>query len=174
MDSENYYIGITGHRTIPDQNIIKCKINEVIHNIQNKLNNSILTVISPIAEGSDRIVAEEILSLDRNKNKLIVVLPLEKEDYMNDFKTTESKSEFLRLIGKADEVINLPKTPKRKDAYLQVGKYVADNCDVLIAIWDGLPSRGKGGTAEIVDYARINKKPIYWINSVTGEINYLD
>jgi len=168
-------IGVTGHRSVEDEFLIRKLIRKVLRTLENESQGTayIFIAISPIAEGSDRLVAEEILSFN-DKNKLTVVLPLEREDYMNDFKTSESKGEFLNLLNQADEVINLPKTPKRKDAYLQVGKYVADNCDVLIAIWDGLPSRGKGGTAEIVDYARINKKPIYWINSVTGEINYLD
>jgi hypothetical protein len=26
--------------------------------------------------------------------------------------------------------------------------------DVMVAVWDGRPSAGRGGTAEIVDYAR--------------------
>jgi uncharacterized phage-like protein YoqJ len=173
MGHENFYIGVTGHRTIPDDHLIRSKIQEVINNI-NLSHNSNLTVISPIAEGSDRLVADVILSIDRNKNKLIVVLPLEKEDYMNDFKTNASQGEFLNLLNQADEVITLPETPTRKDAYLQVGKYVTDKCDVLIAIWDGLPSRGKGGTAEIVDYVRSIKKPLYWINSISGEIKYED
>ncbi len=172
---KNCYIGITGHRTVPNEEIILNKIKNVIHNISKSIN-SPLTVISPIAEGSDRLVAEEILSFDNNinKNKLIVVLPFKKENYMNDFKTNESKEEFLTLFNQAEEIITLSNSSSRKDAYLQVGKYVVDKSDVLIAIWDGLPSRGKGGTAEIVDYARENKKPLYWINSVTGEIKYED
>ena len=36
---------------------------------------------------------------------------------------------------------------------MPVGKKVVDACEILIAIWDGKPSRGNGGTAEIVNYA---------------------
>lgn len=175
MNIKTYYIGVTGHRTVTDEHIIRSKIKEVIKNICTPIT-SPLTIISPIAEGSDRLVTQEILSFDNNvyNNKLIVVLPLTKEDYMDDFKTIESKEEFINLLNQASKIITLPETSSRKDAYLQVGKYVVDECDVLIAIWDGLPSRGKGGTAEIVDYARKNKKPLYWINSITGDIKYED
>ncbi len=46
----------------------------------------------------------------------------------------------------------------------KVGHYVLDNCDVLIAIWDGEPSRGQGGTAEIVEKARAMGRKLYWIH----------
>jgi hypothetical protein len=36
---------------------------------------------------------------------------------------------------------------------------------VLVALWDGQPSRGKGGTAEIVEYARKRKRPILIIST---------
>ena len=42
----------------------------------------------------------------------------------------------------------------------QVGQYVVDHCDVLIAVWDGQPARGRGGTAEIVQYAQEQNRPI--------------
>jgi hypothetical protein len=168
MFSKNYYIGVTGHRTIPDEDLIRSKIQETIQNIH-KSTKSNLIVISPLAEGADRLVAQESL---RCGNKLKVVLPLELTDYMDDFKTIESKDEFLDLLNNASEVVTLKEAPTRKDAYLQVGHYVANHSDILIAIWDGLPSRGKGGTAEIIDYQRKNKKALYWINSQTGKIKH--
>ena len=54
----------------------------------------------------------------------------------------------------------------RQAGYERSGQYIADQCDALIAIWDGLPARGRGGTAEIVAYARKNKRKLAWIKSV--------
>jgi hypothetical protein len=48
----------------------------------------------------------------------------------------------------------------RRDAYAHAGRYIVDHCDVLIAVWDGAPSRGRGGTAEIVQYALERNRPI--------------
>ncbi|MGA3159798.1 MAG: hypothetical protein ABSC77_01175 [Terracidiphilus sp.] len=49
---------------------------------------------------------------------------------------------------------------QRRDAYAQAGRYVVDHCDVLIAVWDGKPARGRGGTAKIVQYAQEQNRPI--------------
>jgi hypothetical protein len=35
-----------------------------------------------------------------------------------------------------------------------------DHCDVLIALWDGEPSRGRGGTKDVIDYARAQQRPV--------------
>ena len=170
-------IGVTGHRVIEDEDLIRSKVREVLGSIENGFSDKdhIFKVISPLAEGADRIVAQEVLNFHGcpHENEMQAVLPLKKEDYMNDFKTQESKDEFLNLLGKAEKVITLPETPTRKDAYLQVGEFVVDKCIILIAIWDGKPSRGKGGTAEIIDYAKSISREVVWINSKSGEITIL-
>jgi hypothetical protein len=40
------------------------------------------------------------------------------------------------------------------------GRAVVDRSSVLIAVWDGQPSRGLGGTADVVTYARQRGVPI--------------
>ena len=45
-----------------------------------------------------------------------------------------------------------------------------DGSDVLIAVWDGEPARGRGGTAEVVAYARSLGKPVVLIDSNTLEV----
>lgn len=40
-----------------------------------------------------------------------------------------------------------------------------DNCDVLLALWNGKPAAGQGGTAEIVHYARQKGCPLFWIHT---------
>jgi hypothetical protein len=169
-----YKIGVTGHRFIEDEDLIRNRVREVIRYIEYGFSDKdhILKVISPLAEGADRIVAQEVLKFQDGpyENEMRVVLPLEKDEYMDDFKTIESKEEFINLLNQAKEVITLPETPTRKDAYLQVGEYVVDESDVLIAIWDGKPSRGKGGTADIIGYAKSIGREVVWINSKSGEI----
>lgn len=171
-------IGVTGHRVIEDEDLIRRKVRAVLEGIESHFSNinHVLKVISPLAEGADRIVAEEVLFFHGcpGINEMRVVLPLKMHDYMNDFKTIESKMEFEELANLAQEIITLKEAPTRKDAYYQVGKYVVDECNVLIAIWDGEPSRGKGGTAEIVDYAKSIGREVVWINSKSGELNFFD
>jgi hypothetical protein len=45
-------------------------------------------------------------------------------------------------------------------------------CDVLLALWDGEPARGKGGTADVIAYARALHRPVIIINSVTLEVTH--
>jgi hypothetical protein len=92
-------------------------------------------------------------------------------EYVKDFETAESKQEFFDLLNRCrspqrikhhysdDDVLTVEPAELRRHAYEAVGRHVVDHCDVLIAIWDGQPSRGRGGTAEIVDYAREHGRP---------------
>lgn len=167
-------IGITGHRSLTDEHLISESVKRVLSKLDKKLSFKPHTfiVISPLAEGADRLVAREILSWDTNGEKPVLeaVLPLPEEDYLNDFATPMSKEEFKELLTRAKSVVVLNKTASRNAAYEQVGHYVVDNCDLLIAIWDGKSSVGQGGTAEIVEYARNTGRHIFWINSYDGSI----
>lgn len=101
-----------------------------------------------------------------------MVLPLTKENYLEDFETEASRTEFEDLFRKARRPITLKESnlkgqysagdrkEARRQAYEVVGRYVVDKCDVLIALWDGKNSRGKGGTAEIIEYAKNKQRPM--------------
>jgi len=119
------------------------------------------------AEGADRLVVREVLKYP--EAILEVVLPLEKNDYLQDFETAESKAEFENLISLARSVRVLPSKNIRTEAYEQVGRYVVDQCEVLIALWNGKQASDRGGTQEIVDYARETKCPLVWINTEEQE-----
>jgi hypothetical protein len=173
-------IGVTGHRVLENEPQLIDSVNKILSQLDEIFNRILkntthtFVIISPIAEGADRLVAETVLKWkgirEMDKSNLEVVLPLPEEDYLNDFKTSESKDDFKALFAKAKSVITLEKADSRKAAYEQVGRYVVDNCDVLIAIWDGKPAAGKGGTAEIVGYARKIGRSLFWINSENGSI----
>ena len=42
---------------------------------------------------------------------------------------------------------------RQLDAYVMTGRATVAHCDMLIAVWDGLPPRGRGGTGEVVQLA---------------------
>ena len=131
------------------------------------LNNTplVYTVLSPLAEGADRLVAKEILN--QEESHLEVVLPFEADVYAQDFKSADSREQFYEFLSKARKVVTLPNGEGREDAYAKAGRYVVDNCDVLIALWDGNKSAGRGGTAEIVQYARTSRCPLFWVNTAS-------
>ena len=132
-----------------------------------------LTVISPLAEGADRLVAEVGLALDY---RLHAPLPFTKDEYKQDFADTPGgAAAFDALLEKANAGV-LELDGSRDDcarrlwhqsrSYEAVGRYVVHNCDLLIAIWDGKPPRGRGGTSDIVRHALETGVPIWWIDTM--------
>lgn len=173
-------IGVTGHRKLTDENLIRKQIKVVIKNVDTKfkgiLKNSDYSfgVISPLAEGTDRIAVEEILNFNNSsyfENAFLeVILPLSQEDYLNDFSDVKSKDEFKNFLDSAQSVKYLDRTESREEAYYESGLYTVDNCDILIGVWNGKPAKGLGGTADVIKYARERKKWLFLINSENGII----
>lgn len=172
-------IGITGHRNIDcnDQKLKLILTEELkrIFDIYDKV-----TLLSPLAEGSDRLFVHTALDIGANKiQKLRVMMPFAKEVYLEDFETKESKEEFQAMTGEEGskqyvdvdvELLAVPCKDSKEEAYLKSGQWTAKNSDILFAIWDGKLANGKGGTAEIVEYAKQKEKKTIWINPNTYEV----
>ncbi len=177
-------IGVTGHRKIENTEIlrknVKKIINKILENFPSTRNTKVqLRILSPLAEGSDRLVAEEVLKFPEAELK--VILPLSIDEYLEDFESEKSKKEFRTLLSNADyqftvntkslkeDVSNDLLSKLRNQAYEDAGRYIVDHSSVLIVIWDELPSRGKGGTASIKQYAESKGCPIFIINPDSPE-----
>lgn len=182
-------IGVTGHRVINDQTLIRKSIRTVLNDLIRPFPHTPfhLVALSALAEGADRIVADEVLNYPLSNrtadckisSSLQAILPLPPEEYKNDFKTASSKDEFNRLLQADPSPIELEpelteKTPEeqRRAAYEYAGRYIVHQCDILIAIWNGKEAAGRGGTADIVEYARSNNRTCVWIHSETGTITW--
>ncbi|MDO9304429.1 MAG: hypothetical protein Q7T77_03820 [Sulfuricurvum sp.] len=172
-------VGITGHRNI-DRNDKKLKLilTEELKRIF-EINDKV-TLLSPLAEGSDRMFVDTAFQIGEEKiQKLRVMMPFEKNVYLKDFETAKSKEEFLVMTpeegskqyrGVDVEILTVPCQEIKEDAYLKSGQWTAKNSDILIVIWDGKPANGKGGTAEIIEYAKQEEKKIIWINPNNYEV----
>lgn len=140
-----------------------------------------LRFLSPLARGADRLGAEAALSLGYD---LFVPIPFARAEYEKDFSGAQTPAEpalsaaedlaqFTAMLGRAGDggktVLSLDGgRAEPNDAYEAVGRFVVRNSDILLAIWDGGPSGGRGGTAEIVEYAALNGVPILWIHATEG------
>lgn len=161
-------IGACGHRKLENGPILGARVREAIGLVKGKLpalkNTPVdLCVLSPLAEGADRLIAREVLEVPGAS--LTAVLPLEKDDYMSDFAAAGSGDEFTDLLSRADDVVVLPHRDNRIDAYEKAGQYTVDQCDVLFVIWDGKAGAGRGGTEDMVRYARGLRRPLVWIQA---------
>jgi hypothetical protein len=137
-------VGITGHRDL----------RHVTHRLVRAAVAAELTAyrplhgISSLAEGADQIFAEQVLEA---RGALTAVIP--SAGYAATFRTVVGRALYRNLRGRATEVIELPFPGPSEDAYWAAGRQVVCLSDVLLAVWDGAPSGGVGGTADVVAFA---------------------
>jgi len=118
-------------------------------------------MLSPLAEGADQAAAE--IALDQGFS-LKAVLPFAREDYTADFPAGAPRERFEGLLGRASCTLELPGDRiQALDAYIMAGRATVAHADILIAVWDGLPARGRGGTGEVVALALTRGTPIIHI-----------
>lgn len=113
--------------------------------------------VSPLAEGADQFGATVALELGYS---LQAILPLPREDYRQDF-AGAGEARFDSLLGRAESVLELPaQRSGRAESYMLAGRATLAHSDILIALWDGEPARGTGGTAEVVSLALRRGVPV--------------
>jgi Protein of unknown function (DUF4231) len=170
-------IGISGHRpprVTSELPGLRSEISKAIEYITQRLAvrpDIPLTVVSSLAEGADRLVADQVLAHDGAR--LEVVLPLAEDDYLADFKSDESKAEFKRLLAYDGNFDVVRTATSREHAYELAGRAVADHSDFMLIIWDGEASGGRGGTAQIMEYVQRWRRPVVLIR-VFGDGARLD
>jgi hypothetical protein len=156
-------IAVTGHRDLVPDEVprIRERVQGLIKDLRRRYPERRLRVMSPLAEGADRLVADEALALGV---ELIVPLPMPREVYIRDFGTEESIREFDRLCEAANEILHLPLArkntledisdhgPARDLQYAQVGIFLCAHCHILLAIWDGKLTGDLGGTGQVVRF----------------------
>ncbi len=117
-----------------------------------------LRFVSAIADGADQVGADAAVSLGW---KLQSILPFRRADYRASLADSAARERFDALLGRATRVLELPgEGPSDVEAYVMTGRATVAHCDVLIAVWDGLPPRGRGGTAEVVQMAITAGRPV--------------
>lgn len=178
-------VGVTGHREGPDlgSEALREAIRKALDQIRSialeafqerrKLfakdqNAPFLRLVSSLAQGADRLVAQEATA---KEYKLHALLPFPRDIYAKD-PNLGSVDEFNDLLDdkkKTERVFELDNSfateAERKAAYEAAGRLVLRQSDVLIAIWDGEPARGTGGTGQIVEEAQVAEIPVLRIDS---------
>ncbi len=160
-----HVIGFTGHRQLAEPKRIAAGIRAALTELKAAAPGEWLA-LSSIAAGSDTLFAREAMALNLAWQ---AVLPLAPAEFKNDFSAAEWR-EAETLLAEAEQVRVLADKDARNDAYLDAGMETVHESDVLLAVWDGEPARGKGGTADVIGYARELGHPIVIIHAVTGEM----
>jgi hypothetical protein len=113
-----------------------------------------LRAITSLAAGADQLVAREVLGEGGSVHAIVPA-----DNYESTF-SPEDLHSYEFLIAQADEVTRLDFPEPSKQAYWAAGKAMVDSCDLLVAIWDGEPARGLGGTGDVVAYATSSGKEV--------------
>jgi hypothetical protein len=178
-------IGVTGHRDLKPEEIpgIRQRVRELFMDLRERFPSRKLRLLSPLAEGADRLVAQVAVELDL---ELAVVMPMPRDIYHTEFSSAESVAEFEALYKKADDVFDLPiardgtiesiSHPGRaRDLqYAQSGVFLSAHCHILLAIWDGKTSGQLGGTAQVVRFRHHDVMPGYTTRTVATQQMLVD
>lgn len=132
-----------------------------------------LVAVSSLAEGADRIFASEALALDC---PLICPLPFPQGEFEQDFVPPaalepDSLSHFRALLQQARSgpgLTLLELSGLRADAsaaYEAAAHMMLDQSQLLIAVWDGGKSAGRGGTVETLRVALGRGLPVLWLQA---------
>jgi len=179
-----FAVGITGHRqdALPPEPVAKLsdRLRDVlallarqalaIHSRNRDLFSPApprLLFVSPLADGADQVAAEVALDLGF---ELHAVLPFDRDRTRDDLPDEQARERFDSLLGRALCVLELPGEEERElDAYVMAGRATIAHSDVLNAVWDGRPPRGRGGTGEVVRFAFERATPIVHVPPAEGE-----
>lgn len=106
------------------------------------------------------------------KQKLPLVAIIPASDDLPEVKSDYGHVD--RLKEQAIQQIQLPKEPEdHQTAMFEANELMVEKVDVLLAVWNSLPERGFGGTADIVAYAKTLHKTIIQINPANRSIKVL-
>ncbi|PKG81981.1 hypothetical protein CXF85_15720 [Colwellia sp. 75C3] len=160
MKVKSYVIGITGHRDFDEtgDKRLSAKLSSFLNELKELLPNTPIEIISGMADGADRLLVKEALK----KNIAVsAVLPMPEEQYKTDF-STASYQEFKQIITDKNvkvttlSVANIDLTvaqqqgDERNKLYHALGKYIVEQSNLVVAVWDGINSGFKGGTSDVV------------------------
>lgn len=143
-------IGITGHARLAGDTA--SLVYDAVSAELGRHTGDKLCGITCLCDGADQIFARAVIE---RGGDLAVVLPA--DDYRERL---VDRDDFDRLLGKAARVSRMPFHRSDRRAFKAASEEVLRQSDLLLAVWDGLPSRQLGDTADVVTTARAEGLPV--------------
>jgi hypothetical protein len=145
-------VGITGHRGLPEETavLVRAEIEDVISGHAPHE----LIGVSCLADGPDAWFACGVLD---HGSRLEVVLPA--DDYRDVFPEWHHAT-YDTILARASEVHSTGLPTSNDQAFMTASEILVGLVDQVIAVWDGEPARGFGGTADVVRYAQSVGVPV--------------
>lgn len=155
-------LAISGHRGMPSPaaELVTVEIHKLVQD-----RGSDLIGISCLADGPDSVFAQEVLEAG---GQLIAVIPAAR---YRESLPEDHHSLYDSLLGRASETVALEHLESDSEAHMDASLRMLDLADELIAVWDGQPARGYGGTADVVTAANEKNIPVtvVWPSGATRD-----
>jgi hypothetical protein len=167
-------VGVTGHRPnrMPESqwDRIKRDLATVMAEVEATHRDRRPVLLSGIAEGADRLAAFAALGCGWS---LRSILAFHRTRFEADFPEPFAVGEFRALLA-ASETVEEPKKGAHvrspEDGYDAVARRLVASSDMLIAVWDGEGSRGKGGTVDVIELAHARGIPVIWVHARKAQL----
>ena len=157
--------GITGHQNLGSTEAI-IWLTDALKSAIRQYNTEI--GFTSLAIGADQLFAETLKEMDI---RYIAFIPC--AGYEQTFTNSGDLERYNSLLQNAFKVVNLPFVKPSEEAFYEAGKQIANSSDMIIAIWDGQPAKGLGGTEDIVKYALSIKRSVLHINPISRTVSML-
>lgn len=145
-------VGITGHRGLNAE--VEERVRTMLGEAVRGYDVAELLAVSCIADGPDAWFAEAVLE---RGGRLEVVIPA--TEYRESLPEWHHDT-YDTLMARAADVHETGMTESTSEAHQAGSEILVGLVDELLAVWDGKPARGYGGTADVVAYAERNGVPV--------------
>ncbi|TSA32678.1 MAG: hypothetical protein D4R64_15595 [Porphyromonadaceae bacterium] len=185
-----FRIGFVGHRpnrlTGADQLLLSKALALILANAKEEVSRiwqadykwysgdaPLMQAASSLAEGTDRMFAEEAMKLGY---ALSCPMPFPQQEFEADFapgKALEPDSliRFQHLLDQAEHTVGLTRFEligdrnQESQSYKAGGKMVLNQSDLLLFVWDGISQVAVGGTEDMLREALRLHIPVVWIDA---------
>lgn len=145
-------VGITGHRGLSPE--VEERVRALLAKVVGEYDSSELVAVSCIADGPDSWWAQAVL---KHGGRLEVVVPAaEYRDSLPEW----HHPVYDELYRQAVDVHETGMTASDSQSHMAGSEILVGLVDALLAVWDGKPAWGYGGTADVVAYAERTGVPV--------------
>ncbi len=167
-------IGVTGHRDLDeaDRPALERAVQACLSEIEALVPDGQHRLLCGLAAGADQWVAQ--CALDRGWS-LQAILAAPVDDYAKSLPASDALRLRQQFLPRCQEISILADSPGGDSGYVAVAHALARQASALIALWDGRPSRGPGGTADTVERFLMARPPslqpagsdrrVYWVRA---------
>ncbi|QVQ51226.1 hypothetical protein J4H86_20730 [Spiractinospora alimapuensis] len=145
-------IAVTGHRLLPLATEVL--VDQALRAELERYDVADLVGISCLADGADSLFARAVLDAGGD---LVVVVPA--QGYRDGLPAAHHPV-YDDLLAHASEVLRLEFEESTAQSHMAASETMLQLADTLLAVWDGQPARGFGGTADVIAAAQSHGLPI--------------